>query len=341
MLTLPISLIVSLILAFLLVRLVRGAEQSPPFLVALLLACAIQGTVVALVQHYGVAPLRLWQPMIAVIIPPLAWLAFQQAVLRAIQLPKDMLHVASPVVMMICLLALPVAIDVVLVSIFLIYGSAILVTLSRSSGDLPLAPLGAGNLPTRVWQMIAIALIASALSDVLISLALIWGQHGLPPLILSVFSSLALLAIGGLGLTSQSHSSAEQEETISLPNGVIRDDVDPDQAQRNKEIMAQLNRLIRDHHLYLDPELTLVRLARRLSLPSKQLSIAVNQQAEENVSRYINAFRIDHACGLLREGQSVTHAMLNSGFNTKSNFNREFTRITGLSPTQWRKVENV
>ena len=27
--------------------------------------------------------------------------------------------------------------------------------------------------------------------------------------------------------------------------------------------------------------------------------------------------------------------MLESGFNTKSNFNREFLRLKGASPTQW------
>lgn len=32
----------------------------------------------------------------------------------------------------------------------------------------------------------------------------------------------------------------------------------------------------------------------------------------------------------------VTTAMLESGFQTKSNFNREFRRVTGQSPANWR-----
>jgi AraC-like DNA-binding protein len=35
---------------------------------------------------------------------------------------------------------------------------------------------------------------------------------------------------------------------------------------------------------------------------------------------------------------SVTTAMLDSGFNTKSNFNREFLRVTGASPSKWRQT---
>lgn len=37
-------------------------------------------------------------------------------------------------------------------------------------------------------------------------------------------------------------------------------------------------------------------------------------------------------------GQSMTEAMLGSGFNTKSNFNREFLRVTNHSPTDWTKT---
>lgn len=33
--------------------------------------------------------------------------------------------------------------------------------------------------------------------------------------------------------------------------------------------------------------------------------------------------------------ESVTNAMLSSGFITKPNFNREFLRITGESPSAW------
>ena len=84
---------------------------------------------------------------------------------------------------------------------------------------------------------------------------------------------------------------------------------------------------------YLDPDLTLARLARRLHVPIKQLSAAINLVKGENVSRYVNGFRIRAARTSLEEGETVTEAMLSSGFNTKSNFNREFARVTGQSPS--------
>ena len=68
---------------------------------------------------------------------------------------------------------------------------------------------------------------------------------------------------------------------------------------------------------------------------AKQLSATINRATGGNVSRYVNGFRIRHACERLKAGDNVTSAMLNSGFNTKSNFNREFLRTTGYSPRVW------
>ncbi|NHF73821.1 AraC family transcriptional regulator [Paracoccus xiamenensis] len=42
---------------------------------------------------------------------------------------------------------------------------------------------------------------------------------------------------------------------------------------------------------------------------------------------------------MLLQGQSVADAMLSSGFNTKSNFNREFLRVAGASPSDWLQGE--
>nr|WP_283776296.1 helix-turn-helix domain-containing protein [Stappia sp. WLB 29] len=100
--------------------------------------------------------------------------------------------------------------------------------------------------------------------------------------------------------------------------------------------MARLDALLDQGGACLDPDLTLARLARRLHVPVKQLSVAINRTQGENVSRHVNGYRIRHACKLLVEGHGVTAAMLASGFNTKSNFNREFLRVTGETPSAYR-----
>ena len=42
---------------------------------------------------------------------------------------------------------------------------------------------------------------------------------------------------------------------------------------------------------------------------------------------------------MLLRGESVTEAMFASGFNTKSNFNREFLGVVGTSPSAWAKED--
>ena len=107
-------------------------------------------------------------------------------------------------------------------------------------------------------------------------------------------------------------------------------------SEEDTQIIDRLDALMEQGRLYLDPDFTLIRLARRLGLPVKTLSSAINRVSGGNVSRYINARRIKAACAALEQGDSVTEAMLSAGFNTKSNFNREFLRITGKTPREFR-----
>jgi AraC-like DNA-binding protein len=319
---------VALVLGFLLVR--SWLQRDRPWLFLVLLACtAQQGVVISLVQHYGVAALWPLQPVTATIIPTLAWVAFQATAIRALDLPRDLAHLAVPAFTAFCVAFAPVALDAVVPAVFLIYGALMLHALRRGADGLPLSRLEAGDVPALIWRAIAFALILSAFSDGLILLAQITGRAWLQPWIVSLFSSIWLLCIGALSL-SQSLAEVEDAQSSQL-SGAAAEVTQPD-----TELLERLNRLLAEEHLYLDPGLTLARLAKRLHVPVKRLSTAVNRASGENVSRFINRFRIRRACERLAAGDNVTTAMLESGFNTKSNFNREFLRVTGSTPSARR-----
>lgn len=90
--------------------------------------------------------------------------------------------------------------------------------------------------------------------------------------------------------------------------------------------------------LYLDTGLTIERLAKRMHVPMRSLSAAINQTKGMNVSQYVNGFRLDHAAGLLRDTDlSVTDIAAQSGFLTRSNFYREFQRSYNQSPAAYRQ----
>ncbi|MEM1150564.1 MAG: AraC family transcriptional regulator [Pseudomonadota bacterium] len=332
MLTIPIPLVVALILGFLALRHTLAPDRSALF-VALLAVCAFQSLIVSLVQHYGVSWLTMMQPITASLIPPVAWLTFQSAALRPMDPKRDGLHLLGPTFVVFCMVFAPLTLDAVLTSMFVIYGAAILFRLRRDEA-LPLVRLESGPLPARIWKALGALLILSALSDLLIAVAMGMGKADWRPLIISVFTSVTLLGIGLLSLSRDAEGPAEADPAETEPEK-------SPPSEEHEALIARLDALMQHDQPYLDPDLSLARIARRLHVPAKQLSLAINLVKGENVSRYVNEFRIRNACARLESGDTVTEAMLSSGFNTKSNFNREFGRVMGQTPTAFVRSRQV
>lgn len=318
--TLPIPVFAAIVLAFLGLRAWRRGETPHVFL-ALIALCALQAAVAAGRQHYGIVGLNKVQPVLALCIPALAWVAFITTLRRPLAM-SELWHLAGPLTGIFCVIFAPVLLDQVIVVTFVVYGAAILWAVRQGQGDLAHARIGAGEGPARMWRWIGVALIASAASDLIIYLAATAGLVGIVPWLVTAFSTLALLALGLLGLQEDMTVAPEAEAAVVA--------TDTDAA-----LVAAMDLLMTERRLWLDPDLTLARIARRMGVPAKSLSAAINRVRGENVSRVVNGWRIAEACALLRKGEGVTRAMLASGFNTKSNFNREFLRVIGVAPTEW------
>ncbi len=100
---------------------------------------------------------------------------------------------------------------------------------------------------------------------------------------------------------------------------------------------------MRNAQPFLNPGLTLKMLARQLMQTTRSTSQAINMVAGRNFSDYVNSHRIEFAKSLLlndEESLSIMDVMLQSGFNTKSNFNRAFKHNTGLNPQAFRQTKS-
>lgn len=322
---LPIPAFVALVLGYLALR--TFLSQGRPLLVTFLAACALQSGMVALVGGYGIDWLRFVLPISASFIPPLAWVTFQDALVSRFSAKMMTRHLATPAFTLFCRAFVPETTDVVVSLVFAGYGAAILVQL-RSVSDMPLARLEAGHVPMVIWQILGWALIASASIDVLIAVAFATGNGEWTGWMITVSSSLVLLVVGMLSGSPSASGTGDDEPPKASASR-------PETSQEDIDIVAKLEDFLNREPMHLDPNLTLARLARRLHLPEKRLSMAVNRATGRNVSRYVNSWRIRHACAQIEGGMSVTQAMLESGFNTKSNFNREFLRETGVAPSKW------
>lgn len=321
---LPIPMIIALLLFGFLIQRIAGRE-SHVTIIALIGACATQAAIIAVVQYYGISVLRPLQAILATVIPPLAWVAFVNAAGGDVRITKLLLHGAGATLAILCLLFNPYLLDVLIPLSFAGYGAAMLLRLWRGEDNLLHSRLENSSRALLAWRIVAVSLIASALCDVLIAYGMATGTTSVVLWLPSAVSSLSLLSLGALGLTRAVESRRDRDtETLS-----------EEDASRDQAIIAALDLYLAQNKPYLDPDLTLARLARKLVVPAKQLSAAINRAKSENVSRFINRHRIEHACKLLTDGKSVTTAMYDSGFNTKSNFNREFLRIKHMAPGKW------
>lgn len=322
--SLPIPLISSLILGALFVRM-WFVERKHGALAILLGVCAIQGLIISLAQHYQVTVFAFVQPVTATLIAPMAWVAFQTTAIRHLAL-SDCLNFLGPLCALSSIITAPDFLDILIPSLSAGYGLAILWISLKGTDAMPRLRLEAGDLPGYIWQIIGVALIAAAFTDVLIIVAQWFGAGYLQPWIISIYSSITLLIVGGLSLSTVLETESNAPQSLR-PKQTASD--------QDAEIVSKLGVMMEEQQLYLNPDLTLSLLSRRLLVPAKQVSAAINRTTGGNVSRYINAARIQAAQEKLRSGESITNAMLSSGFNTKSNFNREFLRITGQNPSEW------
>ncbi len=334
MIFVPLPFVVALLLLILLVALLRGTEPSKgnrPFLVLIGL-CALQSVIVGLRWGYGIEELRYVMPILPSGLPPLVWASF-----RSLTQHDDAgtgriswFHAAPPLVMVALVLVAPALIDVALIVLFVGYALALL-DLARSGTDaLDEARLEGVFAAHRALYFAAASLCLSALFDIAVLLDFKWssGQHTV--LLVGNANLLGLFLLGVTALVAARERGA--------PSPASNDDYRPAQAAQDREVLERVDRLLKDQKLSRDENLTLSRLARRAGVPARQISGAVNRLAGKNVSQYINDFRIAEACRLLREtDMPVTSAMFECGFQTKSNFNREFRRVTSLSPASWRE----
>lgn len=270
-------------------------------------------------------------PILAALSPPLAYLgACRLMAPRPDMSRADACHGLPVIGIGVLVAVFPRGIDAGLILIYIGYAGAMLRLVRRGPDALGLAPLATAATAYRAILFSAAALLISAGADILI-LFDIEGHQGTEAAgIITYANILGILAIAGAAWAA-APGAAEDRGPESPPAPLSASDA---------EVLGTLNDFMTHTHAYRDANLTLDRLARKTGIPARRISAAVNRSGAHNVSHYVNAFRIGEACMLLAETSlSVTDIMLACGFQTKSNFNREFKRIAGFTPTEWREKD--
>ncbi|MEE2025954.1 helix-turn-helix domain-containing protein [Alkalimonas mucilaginosa] len=106
---------------------------------------------------------------------------------------------------------------------------------------------------------------------------------------------------------------------------------------QTERIANKLQQAVYQQQLYLDPALTLYKLAEQLGVSPQYLSQTLNQRLQQSFYDYINEARVAAARQLLQHSQdSVLSIAMAVGFNARSSFYKAFKASTGLTPAQYR-----
>lgn len=108
-------------------------------------------------------------------------------------------------------------------------------------------------------------------------------------------------------------------------------------------ICERLHELMRDEKVFADEDLSLHDLASELGISAHQLSQVLNEKLKKNFNTFINEYRIEEAKKMLMDepGRSILSVGIAVGFNSNTTFCTVFSKMTGLSPSSYRKQKQA
>ena len=108
------------------------------------------------------------------------------------------------------------------------------------------------------------------------------------------------------------------------------------QAQR---IAAKIEAAMIQDQLYLDPTLSLHKLAKHVSISPNYISQTLNETVGETFFDYVNKWRINAAKPRILAGnETVLDTALAVGFNARSSFYKAFKLQTGQTPSEFART---
>ncbi len=143
------------------------------------------------------------------------------------------------------------------------------------------------------------------------------------------------------GVSSQSDSLQKNQE--SSHGG--RNDLPVGNEDSDQILIRKLKQHMKEEQPFLDASLSIYQLAKQLGVSSRELSLIINHRLNKHFFDFVNEYRIRKAMELLKDPENqkttVLEILYAVGFNSKSSFNTVFKKVTGKTPTQFRKTANM
>lgn len=159
--------------------------------------------------------------------------------------------------------------------------------------------------------------------------------------VISLAGAAAIYTIGWMGFNRPTLFQQKEAEAKIAPTKKY-------QASRltSSQLANLAQRLIihtEETHAYLDENLKLKTLSQQTNIPTHHLSEVLNQYLKKSYADFINEYRVEAVKKMMfaKQYEHLTMEAIGfeAGFNSRATFYKSFKKMTGLSPTQYKKRE--
>lgn len=177
--------------------------------------------------------------------------------------------------------------------------------------------------PTRTTAQAVVFGMASFIGLALVSTTTFWGLRQRPPLLPD-------------GDAPQSAEVTDAEEPTKPAEKYEKSALS---TEASKRIARKLRAAMEQDQLHRDPNLSLWVLARHIGASPNYISQTLSEVIGESFFDFVNGYRIAEAKDMLANTDDTVLAITYEvGFNARSSFYNAFKRLTGQTPTSYRKA---
>tara|TARA_R110002126_G_scaffold70101_11_gene176704 strand:- start:393 stop:1496 length:1104 start_codon:yes stop_codon:yes gene_type:complete len=156
-------------------------------------------------------------------------------------------------------------------------------------------------------------------------------------------AALTILVLGGATISYRRHFPLPAPDTASSRQGAKAPRPQP--TAEETRLGRAIERTLLEDRAYLDAELKVAELAKRLREPEYKISRAITGAlGRANFNQLVNSYRVAHAARLLadhsRAEQPILDIALESGFASLGPFNRAFKDSQKMTPREYRRARS-
>lgn len=128
---------------------------------------------------------------------------------------------------------------------------------------------------------------------------------------------------------------------LFLPDSEVRED----EVKAKKpiegldEYIKKIDNIMANEKAYLDPKLTLGKFSESVGIHTHLVSRIINEHYEKNFFDFVNSYRVEEFKEKITQENLVQFTILKlaleSGFNSKTTFNKSFKKNTGKTPKEY------